>query len=418
MPLQPQPFCAAVAHLCHLTFTILLLLSAGSGCSEFTGEQSQLTIQSSLASFGANARIRAEISPGKVLCALHPQAALLGEEPSTAALCAAGDDGAPQDPFIAVLRTSAPLPVLFFDNGETTPRRLRIRLTNARADLTTSVVLLPLREAAPRATGCPEDLVVSTYLTPPPDLRQSPTEREWLLTLPPCSSLSLRTALPTETRDTFRLLVAGPNATDDDALDTLIADANTWPADHIHFLGGMLDPNATEPAARLLSLVEPRIVVPYSLSLGDAERAAGRTAFYDRFGPADFSSMLGNVRLLMLDTSNAELSLEQLDLVDALKEAPAGLAFLYHAPTEPNAISPSGIVSTERALRLLELFREKGITHLFTVSDRAGTSTVNGTSLLQLTDPAEEARANYARVLITGLRSEAPTISIERRAAR
>lgn len=397
---------------------MMLLLCSASGCAEFTGEQSTLPFQSSLASFGTNARIQAEISPGRVLCALHPQDANLGADPSTTELCAAADNGTTQDPFVAVVRASAPLPILFFDNGETTPKQLRLRLTNARSDLATSVVLVPLRSDAPRAAGCPPPLATSTYLTPPPDLRRSTTERDWLLSLPPCATISLRFALPAEQEETFRLLVVGPNAADDAALDTLIADANSWPADHIHFLGGLLDANATEPAARLLSLIEPRIAVPYSLSLGDAERDAGRNAFYDRFGPADFSSMLGNVRLLNLDTSDGELSLDQLDLVSSLTEAPAGLAFLFHAPTVPNAVSPSGIISTERSLRLLELLRAKGVGNLFAVSDRADTSTVNGAKLLQLTDPGDDADANYARVTITGLRSATPNLSIEPRSAR
>jgi len=180
----------------------------------------------------------------------------------------------------------------------------------------------------------------------------------------------------------------------------------------------MLNPNATEPAARLLSLVEPRISVPYSLSLGDAERAAGRAAYFERFGPSDFSSMLGNVRLLSLDTSNGELSIDQLDFVQNLEPAPAGLALLFHAPALPAAISPEGIVSSERSLRLLELLRDHGFGYLFSVADRADTSTVNNTQLIQLTDPTDDRRANYARVLITELRSATPRISVELRSVR
>jgi hypothetical protein len=180
----------------------------------------------------------------------------------------------------------------------------------------------------------------------------------------------------------------------------------------------MLNPNATEPAARLLSLVEPRLSIPYSLSLGDAERDAGRAAYFERFGPSDFSSMLGNVQLLSLDTSDGELSLDQLDFVQNLTPAPAGLALLFHAPALPDAISPEGIVSSERSLRLLELLRDHGVGHLFSVSDRADTSTVNNTLLFQLTDPADDGEANYARVLITELRSATPRISVELRSAR
>jgi hypothetical protein len=418
VPLKAKPFCSDLAHLCLLACTVALLLCCGPSCSEFTGEQSLLPTQSSLASFNTNARIRAEISPGKILCANHPRAADLADEPSTDELCAAPDEGGTQDPFVAVIRASAPLPRLLLDNGDTTARQLRLRLTNALSDLATSVVLLPLRQGAPRATACPDAAATSTYLTPPPEIRRSPTEREWLLLLPPCSSLSLRFALPAERRDSFRLLIAGPNAGSDDALDALIADANAWPADHIHFLGGMLNPNATEPAARLLSLVEPRISVPYSLSLGDAERAAGRAAYFARFGPPDFSSMLGNVQLLALDTSNGELSLDQLDFVQSLDAAPAGLALLFHAPALPDAISPAGLVSSARGLRLLELLRDHNFQHLFAVSDRADISTVNSTQLLQLTDPADDSQANYARVLITELRSDTPQITIELRSAR
>lgn len=418
MPLKAKPFCSDLAHLCLLACTVALLLCCGPSCSEFTGEQSLLPTQSSLASFNTNARIRAEISPGKILCANHPRAADLADEPSTDELCAAPDEGGTQDPFVAVIRASAPLPRLLLDNGDTTARQLRLRLTNALSDLATSVVLLPLRQGAPRATACPDAAATSTYLTPPPEIRRSPTEREWLLLLPPCSSLSLRFALPAERRDSFRLLIAGPNAGSDDALDALIADANAWPADHIHFLGGMLNPNATEPAARLLSLVEPRISVPYSLSLGDAERAAGRAAYFARFGPPDFSSMLGNVQLLALDTSNGELSLDQLEFVQSLDAAPAGLALLFHAPALPDAISPEGLVSSARGLRLLELLRDHNFQHLFAVSDRADISTVNSTQLLQLTDPADDSQANYARVLITELRSDTPRITIELRSAR
>jgi hypothetical protein len=418
VPLKAKPFCSDLAHLCLLACTVALLLCCGPSCSEFTGEQSLLPTQSSLASFNTNARIRAEISPGKILCANHPRAADLADEPSTDELCAAPDEGGTQDPFVAVIRASAPLPRLLLDNGDTTARQLRLRLTNALSDLATSVVLLPLRQGAPRATACPDAVATSTYLTPPPEIRRSPTEREWLLLLPPCSSLSLRFALPAERRDSFRLLIAGPNAGSDDALDALIADANAWPADHIHFLGGMLNPNATEPAARLLSLVEPRISVPYSLSLGDAERAAGRAAYFARFGPPDFSSMLGNVQLLALDTSNGELSLDQLEFVQSLDAAPAGLALLFHAPALPDAISPEGLVSSARGLRLLELLRDHNFQHLFAVSDRADISTVNSTQLLQLTDPADDSQANYARVLITELRSDTPRITIELRSAR
>ncbi|NQW63617.1 MAG: metallophosphoesterase [Deltaproteobacteria bacterium] len=418
MPLQAKPFCSALAHLCLLACTVALLLCCGPGCSEFTGGLSPLPTQSSLASFTTNARIRAEISPGKILCASHPLASALSEAPSTDELCASANDGATQDPFVAVLRASAPLPLLFLDNGDSAARQLRLRLTNARADLTTSVVLLPLRPGAPRTTACPEPGSTSTYLTPPPELRRSETEREWLLLLPACSSISLRFALPADRQDSFRLLIAGPNASSDNELDALIADANAWPADHIHFLGGMLNPNATEPAARLLSLVEPRISVPYSLSLGDAERAAGRDAYFERFGPSDFSSMLGNVRLLSLDTSNGELSLDQLDFVQNLEPAPAGLALLFHAPALPAAISPEGLVSSERSLRLLELLRDHGFGHLFSVADRADTSTVNNTQLIQLTDPTDDRRANYARVLITELRSATPCISVELRSVR
>jgi hypothetical protein len=418
VPLQAKPFCSALAHLCLLACTVALLLCCGPGCSEFTGEQSPLPTQSSLASFTTNARIRAEISPGKILCATHPLASAFTASPSTDELCAAADEGTTQDPFVAVVRASAPLPRLFFDNGDSSARQLRLRLTNALSSLTTSVVLLPLRPGAPRATACPEATSTSTYLTPPPELRRSATEREWLLLLPPCSSLSLRFALPADRKDTFQLLIAGPNASSDNALEAMIADANAWPADHIHFLGGMLNPSATEPAARLLSLVEPRIAVPYSLSLGDAERAAGRDAYFARFGPPDFSSMLGNVQLLSLDTSNGELSLDQLDFVQGLDTAPAGLALLYHAPALPSAISPEGIVSAERSLRLLELLRDRGIGRLFSVSDRADTSTVNNTELYHLTDPADDGQANYARVLITELRSETPKVSVERRSAR
>jgi hypothetical protein len=418
VPLKAKPFCSDLAHLCLLACTVALLLCCGPSCSEFTGEQSLLPTQSSLASFNTNARIRAEISPGKILCANHPRAADLADEPSTDELCAAPDEGGTQDPFVAVIRASAPLPRLLLDNGDTTARQLRLRLTNALSDLATSVVLLPLRQGAPRATACPDAAATSTYLTPPPEIRRSPTEREWLLLLPPCSSLSLRFALPAERRDSFRLLIAGPNAGSDDALDALIADANAWPADHIHFLGGMLNPNATEPAARLLSLVEPRISVPYSLSLGDAERAAGRAAYFARFGPPDFSSMLGNVQLLALDTSNGELSLDQLEFVQSLDAAPAGLALLFHAPALPDAISPEGLVSSARGLRLLELLRDHNFQHLFAVSDRADISTVNSTQLLQLTDPADDSQANDARVLITELRSDTPRITIELRSAR
>ena len=418
MPLKAKPLCSAFAHLCLLACTVLLLLCCSPGCSEFTGEQSSLSTQSSLASFTTNARIRAEISPGKILCASHPLASALSTAPSTDELCAAADDGTTQDPFVAVFRASAPLPILFLDNGDAAPRQIRLRLTNARADLTTSVVLLPLRESAPRATSCPDAGATATYLTPPPELRRSATEREWLLLLPPCSSLSLRFALPEDRQDAFRLLIAGPNANSDNALDAIIADANAWPADHLHFLGGMLNPNATEPAARLLSLVEPRLSIPYSLSLGDAERDAGRAAYFERFGPSDFSSMLGNVQLLSLDTSDGELSLDQLDFVQNLTPAPAGLALLFHAPALPDAISPEGIVSSERSLRLLELLRDHGVGHLFSVSDRADTSTVNNTLLFQLTDPADDGEANYARVLITELRSATPRISVELRSAR
>jgi len=418
VPLQAKPFCSDLAHLCLLACTVALLLCCGPSCSEFTGEQSLLPTQSSLASFTTNARIRAEISPGTILCAIHPRASDFAAAPSTDELCSAADEGGAQDPFVAVVRASAPLPRLFLDNGDISARQVRLRLTNALSELATSVVLLPLRQGAPRATACPVDGEISTYLTPPPELRRSATEREWLLLLPPCSSLSLRFALPAARQDSFRLLIAGPNAGSDDALDALIADANTWPADHIHFLGGMLNPNATEPAARLLSLVEPRIAVPYSLSLGDAERGAGRAAYFARFGPSDFSSMLGNVQLLALDTSNGELSLDQLDFVQNLDPAPAGVALLFHAPALPNAISPEGLVSSARSLRLLELLRDHNFQDLFAVSDRADTSTVNGTQIVQLTDPADDGHANYARVLITELRSETPRITIELRSAR
>lgn len=316
------------------------------------------------------------------------------------------------------MRASAPLPVLFFDNGESTAQQVRIRLTNARSDLATSVVLLPLRDGAPRASSCPAVPPPASYLTPPPESRRSATEREWLLLLPPCSTLSLRSALPPSANDTFRLLVAGPNANSDAALDKLIADANGWPADHLHFLGGMLDPNAAEPAARLLSLVEPRLTVPYSISLGDAERSAGRDAFFTRFGPADHASMLGNVRLLTLDTSNGELSSDQLDFVDALKAAPSGIALLFHSPAVPDAVSPAGLVSQERSLRLLEALRRKGIHHLFAVSDRADRATINATELFQLTDPQVDAEANYARVTISAIRSANPVIEVELRSAK
>ena len=319
---------------------------------------------------------------------------------------------------MAVVRASAPLPLLFLDNGDTAARQLRLRLTNVLSELPASVVLLPLRQGAPRATACPDAGSTSAYLTPPPEIRRSATEREWLLVLPACSSLSLRFTLPADRQDSFRLLIAGPNAGSDDALDAVVADANAWPADHIHFLGGMLNPKATEPAARLLSLVEPRIAVPYSISLGDAERETGRDAYFARFGPADFSSMLGNVQLLSLDTSNGELSLDQLDFVRDLHPTPAGLALLFHAPALPEAISPEGLVSSSRGLRLLELLRDHNFRHLFAVSDRADASTVNSTQLFQLTDPADESQANYARVLITEFSSTTPRISIELRSAR
>jgi hypothetical protein len=128
--------------------------------------------------------------------------------------------------------------------------------------------------------------------------------------------------------------------------------------------------------------------------------------------------MLGNVQLLSLDTSNGELSLDQLDFVQGLEAAPVGLALLFHAPALPSAISPEGLVSVERSLRLLELLRDRGIDRLFSVSDRADTSTVNNTELYQLTDPADEGQANYARLLITELRSETPKVNIELRSAR
>lgn len=418
MPLETKPFCSALVHLCHLACTVALLLFSGTSCSEFTGESSVLPFQSSLAPFGTNARIRVEISPGKVLCALHPSASAIGAEPSSAALCAATADGGPQDPFVAVLRAAAPLPVLLLDNGETTPKQLRVRLTNARSDLTPTATLIPLRAQAPRAGSCPGTRNTETYLTPPAELYRAGTARDWAISLPPCASVSVRFALPADLQQTFRLLVAGPNANNDDALDALVADANAWPADHIHFLGGMLNPNAAEPAARLLSLVEPQINVPYSLSLGDPERAAGRDAFYDRFGPADFTSNLGNVRLLALDTSDGELSLDQLDLVGALDPAPAGIAFLFHAPSVPNAISPEGIVSTTRSLQLLERLRSAGIRDLFGVSDRADRTTVNGTELFHLTDPVDDADANFARVTITDAYSDEPQITVELRSAK
>lgn len=419
MSFEPKPLSASsAAHLCRLVATTLLLLITLGACAEFTGELSQLPFQSSLASFGTNARIQAEISPGAVLCARHPSPVALGDDPSTSALCAADDDGESRDPFVAVLRSSAPLPVLFFDNGEPAPQQLRVRLTNTQSDLATSVVLLPLRSEAPRASACSAPSPPATYLTPPAETRRSTTEREWLLLIPPCSTLSLRSALPAERNGSFRLLVAGPNANADAALDTLLADANSWPADHIHFLGGMLDPNAAEPAARLLSTIEPRISVPYTISLGDAERDAGRDTFFARFGPADYSSMLGNVRLLTLDTSDGELSTEQLDFVSALKPAPVGIALLFHGPALPAAVAHQGLVSQERSLRLLETLRTKGINHLFAVSDRAERATANATQLFQLTDPDDETAANYARVTISNIRSEAPVVSVELRSAK
>jgi hypothetical protein len=410
-----------VAGLVRLTAGCLVMLAVPAGCADTSGDRFDTQSATTQAVFGEDDRISVTVSPGRLICAAERGATSTASVPAGATVsdfCAGtlgvgeGSASAGAEGHGVAVRASSPFPEVLLDNGTTRSQRILLRVANLGSLAVEAPILQPLRPDARLDPACEQvDSTLPLYLAPLVPTSLDATTRLLEVELPACRTLRLPFRLdPSATR--FRIAVVGPSPGSDEVLRAAVRDAREWPADFVLFVGGVFSPGTSEPAARLFDLVESggtALQVPYGLVMGAEERDSGTTAFYERLGPTDFTSSVGVVRLLSLDTSDRLVTEGQLDFVEGLRASAApSIAFMYAPPYAPRSLAPDGIRDPQLAARLFEALRQAGVDHLFAGSDGGATTAFGAMAIHEVADAGRSGGATYARVLIEGPWPRAP----------
>lgn len=384
----------------------LALVAGGPGCADSGTDRYAQQRSTTIASFGEDERLRVEVEPGLAICAVAENVAVDPATASVSDLCSL--PGETSDRNVVVVRAAAPFPEIYLDNGTARRQTVRLRISNLPALAVETPLLTPLRSGARRNPTCTKSGTGSSsvYLAPVAATALDAVSRLVELSLPACRTIRLSEQLDPDAT-AFRIAVVGPAPVSDGFIGGALLQAEAWGADYVQFLGDVFQPGAAEPAARFLSLVEPSdptsAAAPYGILMGSQERAAGASAFYERYGPTDFVSRVGRARLLSLDTSLGLLSSGQLDFVTGLPAVTPTLAFLHDSPWVPDSYTATGFRDLEGAAALAEALQSAAVRDVLATSDHGGTRTLGQATLRVLADPASPKLGNdptYAQVTV------------------
>jgi len=275
------------------------------------------------------------------------------------------------------VRAAAPFPSSTVDNGTIDPQFLLFRIANVDPHAVFRTTLSELRDGARRDNRC-DDLELAdppdTLLAPPTNLNIDDDGRPaspviLFVVTPPCASLRL-TPFPADP-DQFRIAVIGATLGDVDQQRDAMSAAVEAGAQHIHFLGHIADTTANRGFARTRETLHGRgLTTSVTPSRRDIRRPEHHTSFVETFGPTDFVSRIGAVRVLMLNTSLGRVSDRQFDLLDrALSSEAPGIAFLDRPPFDPAGVQREGLRSHEQASRLAGALVRGGFTEIVTPSN-------------------------------------------------
>lgn len=320
---------------------VLVALVLGGGCADETSSRFGMQAAAGTIGMGPDERITARIAPGLAI------------------------EVADKTTFFDLrLRSSAPFPTVYLDNGTLDDQRVEVTLENIDpvANAFARLRRLPSETRRDPRCGDDEETEVADVLLAPIDVRPSvdePKTARLTLSVPPCRTLSVSLSLPRETRE-YRVAVFGNagGSTDfvADALDAArVADAN-----YVHFLGGVASRSRVSPFAAVAALADAA-PMPVGATPSPGDIRAGAQSYVDAWGQTDFSTRIGWTRLLVLDTADRRLSAEQFELLDsvALSRQP-GFALFSVGPFDLGGIDDNGFRSSQQADRLYTRLVRRG----------------------------------------------------------
>ena len=311
-------------------------------------------LEASAVQLGPDGRIGVQVSPGR---------------PSVER-----DDGA-----LAVrVLASAPWPTVRFFNGTVEPQQLEATFTNVDIDADWSATVAAIVAGARRDPQCTQERFTErgeVVVAPPAFDALDATTLRVSVGLEACTSLSLQSALSVDA-PTLRLAVIGPADGDLGWLGRALNAAVRAEPDVIVSLGGVRSPRGGYSAAsdRFAATGAPRVVV-----FGrDDRRAAG--TFRATFGQTDFAWAAGRLNGLVLDTADARLAADQLELLRQV--SPAGGGWFTTDTFSMGGDATDGLRSEPQAARVVEALRRAELTQAFSsASARGQTRTFAGITL-------------------------------------
>ena len=254
---------------------------------------------------------------------------------------------------------SGPFPSVVIDNGTLSDRRASLTLGNVGSSWEFAPRVGPLTSTARRDPACPtesdeQSVVLLASATPS---AVSGTTVLFDLQVPACSQLELR-AQPAAADEIVRVAVVGSPRGDSAYLRDALSTVSTLNVDYVQFLGDVGSSN-DEIAFEQFEASARETGSPYGVLIASEDRFA-QTEFVSRFGGSDYTSDIGQMRWIALDTASGELTDAQFSAVGSIEpRRPPGVCVTSVAPLPFG--TTRGLRSAAQGARLIEDLATRGV---------------------------------------------------------
>lgn len=259
---------------------------------------------------------------------------------------------------VSVVATG-PFPSVTVDNGTLSAQEISLTLGNVRPSWEFASRVGALASSARRDPGCSSDVddqgvLLLASATP---LAVSGTTASFEFQVPPCSRLELR-AQPAENDESVRIAVVGAPRGDGAYLRDALATVLELNVDYVQFLGDVGFSNDAVAFDQFETSVR-ETGTPFGALIASQDRFA-QTEFISRFGGSDYSTPVGQMRWIAVDTASGELNDAQFaELTSVAPRRPPGVYVSSVAPLPFG--TTRGLRSAAQGARLIEELSRRGV---------------------------------------------------------
>ena len=288
--------------------------------------------------FGDDDQLTVSISPGRV---------------STIAAEEAG--------FSIGVVASGPFPMVAIDNGSALPQPVSLALGNVHADWAFATTVTALDATVRRDPGCDTDQT-SVLLADAEPSAASGTTVQLDVEVPACARLEI-SAQPRPDATTVRVVVIGAVRGDRRYLRAALNAASTLDAEYLQFLGDVGFSGDVVAFDEFESIAR-EAGLPFGVAIARQDRFA-ESDFVARFGGSDYTTSVGQMRFMSLDTASGVLSDAQLRRITTVElRRPPGIVVSSAAPLGFG--TTEGLTSAAQGARVVEELASRGF--LYSVS--------------------------------------------------